>query len=249
MSPVGSHRVCARHSPQSDRILVSAFIAHHTDTSYVGEQNGSSLPDLVVESPVAQSLDEDIVGILQDANLFGSNRSEDADRKTWAWEGMTTNQMVWNAQLTAYSTYFVLEEPLQRFAQLEVHFLGQTAYIVMTLDDFSRNVQAFDSVRINRALSQPLCVCNLLCLSVEDFDEVSSDDFALLLRLSHAFEVGEETSACIHSDDVQAQALVILHHILELVLAQHSVIYEDASQAVPDSAIEQNGCHATIHAS
>ena len=54
--------------------------------------------------------------------------------------------------------------------------------------------------------------------------------------------------AGIHADDVQAQALVVLHHILELILAQHAVVHEDTRQLVADGAVEQDGTDGAVHA-
>lgn len=53
---------------------------------------------------------------------------------------MTGNQMFGHSQFASHAAYFVLEQPLQRFAQTEVHLLGQTAHVVMALDGLARNV-------------------------------------------------------------------------------------------------------------
>ena len=48
--------------------------------------------------------------------------------------------MFGHSQFASHAAYFVLEQPLQRFAQTEVHLLGQTAHVVMALDGLARNV-------------------------------------------------------------------------------------------------------------
>ena len=120
---------------------------------------------------------------------------------------------------------------------------------MVAFDDLSRDVEALDAVGVDSALAEPLRVSDFLCLGVEHLDEIASDDFPLLFGVGHSVEVGEEASAGIHADDVQAEALVVLHHVLELVLAQHAMVHEDAGQSVADGAVEQDGADAAVHAS
>ena len=47
---------------------------------------------------------------------------------------------------------------------------------------------------------------------------------------------------------MESQPLVILHHLLELVLAEHAVVHEDAGEAVADRAVEEHRGHAAVHA-
>ena len=65
---------------------------------------------------------------------------QDADSQSRTGERMTGNQMFGHSQFASHAAYFVLEQPLQRFAQTEVHLLGQTAHVVMALDGLARNV-------------------------------------------------------------------------------------------------------------
>ena len=162
---------------------------------------------------------------------------------------MTAYEVLGDAQLAAHTAHLVLEEPLQRFAQREVHLLGQTTHIMMALDDLACDIEALDAVGIDGSLGKPLGIGYLVRLLVEHLHEVAADDLALLLGFCHAFQVAEEAFAGIHTYNVQAQALVVVHHIGELVLAEHAVIYEDTGELVADGTVEQNGCHAAIHAS
>ena len=88
---------------------------------------------------------------------------------------------------------------------------------------------------------------NGLGLLVEHFHEIASNDFTLLLWIVHSCEVGEELLTGIDADDVKAEDLVILHHLLELVLAEHAVVYEDASESVADGAVQQYGGHGGVY--
>ena len=94
-------------------MLIGTLIAHHTDTTDGGEQDGTSLPDLIIERHldgtvlhigrhagsqdlaglfarelhlvVAQTFYINIIGILQDSYLLWRDVTQDTDGKTWAW--------------------------------------------------------------------------------------------------------------------------------------------------------------------
>ena len=89
---------------------------------------------------------------------------------------------------------------------------------------------------------------------VEDRDEFVADDLALGLRIGHAGELVQETIGGIDRDQVQAQLVAqALLHFFELVLAQHAVVDEHASEArntlvVAHGAIHQGGGHGGIDA-
>ncbi len=63
------------HCAQCDGALICALVAHHADTLH-RQKYRAGLPHLVIEPPVAQTLDEYIVGILEYAHLLGGNVAE-----------------------------------------------------------------------------------------------------------------------------------------------------------------------------
>ena len=116
------------------------------------------------------------------------------------------------------------------------------------LDGLARDVHALDTVGVDRALRQPFDIVNLGGLLVEDLDEVRADDLALLLRICHAGQVGEETRGGVHASDVQAQVVVEIQHVLEFIQPQQAMVDEDAVQALANSPVQQHGCDRRIHA-
>ena len=110
---------------------------------------------------------------------------------------------------------------------------------MVALYHLARDVETLDAVRVYSALSQPFCSRLLLRLGVEHLYEVPSDNLALLFRICHSCQVGEEFLARVHTDNVQTQALVILHHVAELVLAQHTMVYEDTGEVLAYCLVEQ----------
>ena len=116
---------------------------------------------------------------------------------------MTGDEVLRHAQLAPHTAHLVLEEPLQRLAELQVHLLGQSAYIVMALDDLTSNVQTLNAVRIDGALSQPADsplqassrrggLDDGLGLFIEHLHEVAANDFALLFGLGNACQISKE---------------------------------------------------------
>ena len=133
MRPVGSHGVGARHGAQSHRMLVCALVAHHSYAAYRGEQHRTGLPHLVIQrlavltDVVVHVLDVDVVGVLQYAYFLARDVTEYAHCQPRAWERMALDEPFGHLQLVTYAAHLVLEQPLQRLAELQVHLLGQSA--------------------------------------------------------------------------------------------------------------------------
>ena len=70
MCPISRHGICRCHSTQSNRSFISTFISHYAHRLY-RQQDNSCLPYFIIQSPVTQSLDEDIVSILQNTYFSG----------------------------------------------------------------------------------------------------------------------------------------------------------------------------------
>ena len=161
---------------------------------------------------------------------------------------MAGDEVFGHPELASHAAHLVLEQPLQRLAELEVHLLGQSAHIMMALDDHPGDAEALDAVGVDGALGKPFGVGDFLGFGVEHVDEAGADDLALALGFSDAFQFTEELLAGIHADDVEAETLIVAHHVLELVFAEQAVIDEDASEVFADGAVEQYGAHGGIHA-
>ena len=67
-----------------------------------------------------------------------------------------------------------------------------------------------------------------------------------MLRIGNASQIGKELLRGIDTNHVESQAAVVVHHLLELVLAQHAMIDKDTSEAVADSTVQQHGSHTGI---
>src|SRR5438477_1139635 len=83
----------------------------------------------------------------------------------------------------------------------------------------------------------------------EDRNELVSDNFALFLWISDAFELVQEAIRGIHADDMQSQTIAEhFEGVLELVLAKHASVHKDVDQPVADGAMDQDCGYGGIHA-
>ena len=85
MDPVGRHAVRRSDGAQRDAAFVGPLVAHHA-YGLDRQQHHSCLPYLVVQAVFFQSVDEYLVGFLQDAYLFGRHFAQNADAEPRARE-------------------------------------------------------------------------------------------------------------------------------------------------------------------
>ena len=77
-----------------------------------------------------------------------------------------------------------------------------------------------------------------MCFGIEYVDESFADDFTFTFGVGNAFEFFEELLAGIYTYNVQSQTFIIVHYVLEFVLTEHSVVYEDAGKVLADGFIQ-----------
>ena len=187
MRPVRRHEVGGLHRAQRDDPLVGAAVAHHADRLH-RQEHREGLRRRVVpvahrlfrgrarrrqERRVAQLLDEDRVGPLQQRRVFTPDLAEDTDAEAGPGERVTIDHLARQAERDAEFADLVLEQFAQRLQQLQVQRLGQAADVVMALDrrgllraaDLVR--RGLDDVRVDRALREPLRFRQLRGLGLE----------------------------------------------------------------------------------
>ena len=110
-------------------MLVSTFVTHNAYTAYCGKKHRAGLPYLVIKrltvlaNIVVHVLDINIVCVLEYANLLTCNVAKNTYRQPRTRERMTLDKTFGHAKLVTYTANFVLEQPLQRLAELQMHFL------------------------------------------------------------------------------------------------------------------------------
>lgn len=66
--------------------------------------------------------------------MGGSDGAEDTDGQSWAGEGTSAYEVRGDAQQSAESAHFFLEEVAQRLDELQLRVLEQAADVVVRLD-------------------------------------------------------------------------------------------------------------------
>ena len=117
---------------------------------------------------------------------------------------------------------------------------------MVALDYFACDIERLDAVGIDGALCEPLGAFYFLSFGFEHVDEACTDDLSLALGFADTSQFAIELFGGIDSHHIETEALVVAKHVGELVLAEKSVIDEDAGEVLADGTVEQDGCHGGI---
>ena len=159
------------------------------------------------------------------------------------------DDLVGQAQLEPDLAHLVLEELAKRFHQLKFHPFGQSADVMVALDERSwiaGNRDALDHVRIEGALGQPFDLRTLLALLasvrsngiLEHPDEFRPDNLPLSLGIGDPFELRGETAWKRHVLELDME--VIAEDSLDdfrFIGAEQAVVDENAGQLVANGLV------------
>jgi hypothetical protein len=129
VEPVSGHIIGSLNGTESNNLVVNSLVAHDTNSAN-WEKSSKSLGDLAVKTGSLDLLDEDVVGLAGNIDLFGSDLSENTDGDTWSWEGMSPDKVLWDAKVGSELTDLILEELTERLNELEVHVFEKTTNIL-----------------------------------------------------------------------------------------------------------------------
>jgi hypothetical protein len=244
VEPVGSHEVLRLDRPQADNLLVSPPVTLNTNR-LDRQQRRERLSDLVVETGLADLLDEDLVGVLGDLDLLAGDGTEDTDGESRSGEGVTADEVSGDVEETTEGADFVLEELTKGLDELELHVVEETTDVVVRLDRCRGTLERdrLDDIRVQSSLEEELDLAvvaasgldlsvDLSSLRLEDLDEGVADDLALLLGVLNASELVEEKVGSV--DDGKVHAKVLAEHLVDLsglVHTKAAVVDHDGVEA------------------
>src|SRR4030095_801821 len=155
--------------------------------------------------------------------MFGRNFSENAYGETWTRERLTIYDFLRQTELQPCLTHFVFKQLAHGFDEFEVHFLRQSADVVMALDHLrgiALDRNALNHVRVKSSLRQEFVapvsatgwtrrgesVLAIFLISIEQllggvlkyFDEFIADQLALRFGIGHSFEQREKAIAGVY---------------------------------------------------
>ncbi len=248
---LGGHEVARENGSERDGMVVRPAVSHDADASHIRER-GEVLAEGLVDAGLGDLFAIDGIGLLDDLDLLRRDLADDADAEAGARERLAIDEMLGDAKLAASLSHLILEQETQRLDDfLEVDAVGQSADVVMALDDGGLAEAALNDVRINRPLHEEIDLADLLRFGFKDTDEFLADDLALLLRLGHSLELFIETRLGVDADKVQVVRAFRAEHGLDLValiLSEETVINEDARQLLADRLREQDRRHGGVDA-
>lgn len=132
IEPIGGHVVGGLDGTEGDDLVVDTLVTHDTDGAD-REEGSEGLGDLAVETGGLNLLDEDVVGLAGNVDLFWGYLTEDTDGNSWSWEGVAPDEILWNAEVGTEDADLILEELTERLNELEVHVLEETTNILQTV--------------------------------------------------------------------------------------------------------------------
>src|SRR5690606_24551237 len=93
-----------------------------------------------------------------------------------------------DAKGLAHDPHLVLEQRVEGFDNLQFHFLWKASHIMVRFNRRRRTLNRYrlDDVGIDRALTQPFYIPDLVRLFVKHFDKSPSNGLALGFRLRKA---------------------------------------------------------------
>ena len=109
------------------------MVAHDAD-GFHRQDGGERLPDRVIKPVFVDLVDINGVSTAQEVELFRGDLSRAADRQTGTGEGVAGDERGRQAKFAAKGADLILEQFAQGFDQLQPHFLGQAADIVVAFD-------------------------------------------------------------------------------------------------------------------
>ena len=121
----------------------------------------------------------------------------------------------------------------------------------MRFDRLGGLSSAFDHVRIQRALGQPvdiLALCQLLDFFIERINELIANDFPLLFRIRYPLELIQEFLRRINLRQIQLHIPAErFHDALRFPFAKQTMIDEHAVQLRSDRLVQQRRYNRGIH--
>ena len=195
------------------------------------------LPYLAFKTILCEFLTEYSVRLTNSFKSVTSDSAKTANTKTGTGERLTIYHIIRQTESFSDSSYFILEQKLERLNKLKLQILGKSAYIVVSL-----YAVALDDVGVNCALSQELNAVLLARLFLKYADKLGADDFSLFFGLGNACELVKEAVNSVNLNKVCVHPVAEhLYDLLGLALAEKSVIYMYANEVFADSFYKQRG--------
>ena len=115
---------------------------------------------------------------------------------------------------------------------------------MVALDGRRISSSALNHIWVNGALAQKFHGAQLFGLCLKGADKALADNFALLFRIRHTFQVCQKLRSRIDANQVHIK--LFAKHMLDLIpliFAQHSVVYKNAGQIFANCFVYKYSCN------
>ena len=121
VAPIRRHAVCAAHCTKRYSVLICLLIAHHSDTLY-GQQNGPSLPHVVVQSCILEALNPVVVHLLSTRTFSAVMSPKMRIANPGPGKGCRS-RMRSDVHCALHAAHFVFEQKAQWLDHFEFHVI------------------------------------------------------------------------------------------------------------------------------
>src|SRR4030095_3524493 len=175
--PIGGHPVETLHRANRHGVFVRPRVTHDADALH-RQQHRKALPQPLIPASFPNLIGDNAIGEAQQIQPLLRHGADQTDGEPGTREGLPDDELAFESEILPDSPDLVLEEIAQRLDERELHAFGETANVVVTLDDDGRTMHGcgLDHVRIQRALSEESEVTELIRAFFEHVNECSPDD-------------------------------------------------------------------------
>ena len=193
------------------------------------------------EACVFQFLSIYIVCVTKDIKTILCQFTDTSHAKAGAGERLTRYVFLRKTKKDTEFSHFVFEQGAERLNKsYKLGFFGESAHVVVALDDCATGVSAFNDIGIDCALCKETAF--IFCtFFFKHTDKFLTDYNAFLFGVGDAFQPVKESLFCIDVDKLQVLASECCLNLFWFVFSHHTVINEDASHLVGDCTL-QNCC-------
>ncbi len=118
---------------ECDDALISPAVAHDAD-GLDWEEDGEDLAGLAVEPGRDDFFEQNLVGVADDFEFVFGDVAKYTHSEPWAWEWVSPDDGIGDAQDGAQGADFILEQLSDGFDEFEAEFFGEASDIVVEFD-------------------------------------------------------------------------------------------------------------------
>ena len=201
--------------------------------------NREILPDFPFQSILFKFFTKNCVGFTYCFQTITSNSAWTTNTKSRSREWLTINHTVRQTKLVTNNTNLIFKKDPNRLYKFKVHIFRKPAGIMMCLNTFFR----LKNIRPDRTLCQEFNSFKLSCFLSKNFNEFSTNNLSLCLRIFYACQFIKEPICSVHINKICIHLIAEhFNHLLRLTLTKQTMINMDTYQLLANR-FDQKCCN------